>query len=124
MLYRLLADLTVVLHFAFILFVLAGGLAVLRHPRLVWLHLPAVVWGAAIEFTGWICPLTPLEQALRIKAGDAGYGGGFIEHYLIPLLYPGALTPEIQIVLGVAVICVNGAVYLVVWKGRRAGFSG
>lgn len=119
MIYRVLADLTVVVHFAFILFVLTGGLAVLRHPRLIWLHAPAVVWGAAIEFTGWICPLTPLEQALRIRAGEAGYSGGFVEHYLIPLIYPGALTPEIQILLGFVVILVNAAVYGIVWRRRN-----
>lgn len=116
MIYRVLADLTVVLHFAFILFVLAGGLAVLRHPRLMWLHVPAALWGAAIEFAGWICPLTPLEQALRIKAGESGYRGGFIEHYLHALIYPTGLTPHIQIVLGFAVVIVNAAVYLAVWR--------
>jgi hypothetical protein len=114
--YRILADLTVVLHFAFILFVVAGGLAVLRYPRLIWLHLPAAVWGAGIEFTGWICPLTPLEQTLRVLAGEAGYSGGFVEHYLHALIYPSGLTSEIQIVLGVVVVAVNMAVYLVIWR--------
>lgn len=122
MIYRVLADLTVVLHFAFILFVLAGGLAVLRHPRLMWLHVPAALWGAAIEFAGWICPLTPLEQALRIKAGESGYRGGFIEHYLHALIYPTGLTPHIQIVLGFAVVIVNAAVYLAVWRRMNKPF--
>lgn len=122
MIYRILADLTVALHFAFILFVLAGGLAVLRHPRLMWLHVPAALWGAAIEFAGWICPLTPLEQALRIKAGESGYRGGFIEHYLHALIYPTGLTPHIQIVLGFAVVIVNAAVYLAVWRRMNKPF--
>jgi hypothetical protein len=116
--YRILADLVVVLHFAFILFVLAGGFAVLRYPRMIRLHLPAAIWGALIEFKGWICPLTPLEQALRLKAGDAGYQGGFVEHYLHELIYPIGLTPGIQIVLGILVVAVNLAVYLVVWRAR------
>ena len=116
MIYRILADLTVVVHFAFILFVVAGGWAVSRHPRLIWLHVPAVLWGAAIEFAGWICPLTPLEQALRVKAGDAGYSGGFIEHYLYPLMYPVGLTVDIQLVLGFVVVALNAATYFVIWR--------
>lgn len=113
-----LADLVVLLHLAFILFVMLGGLLVLRRRRLMWLHLPVVAWGAAIEFVGWICPLTPLENRLRAAAGEAGYSGGFIEHYLIPLIYPTGLTREVQWLLGALVLLVNAAVYWRVLRGR------
>ena len=116
------ADLVVVLHLAFILFVVAGGLLVLRWPRLAWAHLPVVAWGAGIELIGWICPLTPLENALRRAAGQAGYAGGFIEHYLMPLIYPAGLTREIQLALGLFVLVVNLAIYTVValrWRRSR-----
>jgi hypothetical protein len=109
--YHLLADLVVTLHLLFVLFVLLGGLLTLRWPRVAWLHLPAAVWGALIEFAGWICPLTPLEQWLRGQAGEVGYRGGFIEHYLLPVLYPAALTREVQLVLGTLVVGLNVAVY-------------
>lgn len=110
--YRLASDLVVVLHLLFILFVTAGGLLVLRWPRLALLHLPAVVWGAVIEFTGSICPLTPLENHFSRLAGRQGYGGGFIEHYLLPIIYPDGLTREIQIGLGLLVVAVNAGAYL------------
>lgn len=113
-----LADLVVLLHLAFILFVMLGGLLVLRRRRLMWLHLPVAAWGAAIEFVGWICPLTPLENRLRAAAGEAGYSGGFIEHYLIPLIYPAGLTRELQWLLGALVLLVNAAVYWRVLRGR------
>ena len=113
----LAADLVVLLHFAFILFVVLGGLFVLRWPKLAWLHLPAAAWGVAIELRGGICPLTPLENALRRAAGEAGYGGGFIEHYLLPIIYPAALTRDIQLLLGLAVLLLNLAVYA--WVVRR-----
>ena len=100
------------LHFAFVLFVVAGGLLVLRWRRLAWVHLPCAVWGALIEFTGCICPLTPLENWLRRRAGGADYSGGFIEHYVMPILYPVGLTRSIQIGLGIAVIVINAALYL------------
>lgn len=117
----LAADLVVLLHFAFILFVVLGGLLVLRWPKLAWLHLPAAAWGAAIELAGGLCPLTPLENALRRAAGEAGYGGGFIEHYLLPIIYPAALTRDIQLVLGLAVLFLNLAVYAwIVLRRRRA----
>jgi Protein of Unknown function (DUF2784) len=109
--YRILADITVGLHLLFVVFVIAGGLLVLRWPRLVWVHIPAAVWGALIEFAGWVCPLTPLEQALRNAAGEAGYRGGFIEHYLLPVLYPSGLTRGIQIGLGMTVVLLNVLVY-------------
>ena len=109
--YRVLADLVVVLHGLFILFVVLGGLLVLRWPLLAWVHIPCAVWGAWIEFSGGICPLTPLENQLRRQAGEAGYAGGFIEHYLIPLIYPPGLTPGTQIGIGAGVIVVNLVAY-------------
>jgi len=120
--YRLLADLTVVAHFVFVLFAVGGGLLVLRWRRVVWLHIPAAVWAALIEFYGWVCPLTPLENWLRVRSGASGYRGGFIEHYILPVLYPRALTRELQIVLGIFVLVVNLAIYgwllIRVMKGR------
>ena len=117
--YRLLADLLVLIHLGFVLFVVLGGLLVLRRPRLAWLHLPAAAWGAFIEAVGWICPLTPLENALRQHAGEAGYAGGFIEHYIIAVLYPPGLTRNIQIVLTGIVVIVNLAVYAVLLQRWR-----
>jgi hypothetical protein len=117
--YRLFADLLVLVHFAFVLFVVLGGLLVLRHPRLAWVHLPAAAWGATTEFTGWICPLTPWEQSLRQLGGQAGYAGGFVDHYLVPVLYPSGLTASIQVVLGVVVVIANLAIYGAVLRSRR-----
>ncbi|QBY54646.1 MULTISPECIES: DUF2784 domain-containing protein [Cupriavidus] len=114
-----LADLVVIVHGLFIVFVVAGGLLVLRWPRLAWVHLPAAAWGVLIEWSGWICPLTPLENALRRAAGEAGYSGGFIERYLLPLIYPPGLTPAVQLWLGLVVLVVNVAVYAVWWRRRR-----
>jgi hypothetical protein len=120
MLFRVAADLLVALHFAFIVFVLAGGYLAWRWRWVVCLHLPAAAWGALIEFAGWICPLTPWEVALRRQAGEAGYAGGFIEHYLIPVVYPAGLTPAIQTILGCAVIAVNAVAYAgLVRRARR-----
>jgi len=116
--WSLLADALVVLHGLFVVFVAGGGLLVLRRPRVAWAHLPCAVWGAWIEFTGGICPLTPLENALRRRAGQAGYEGGFIEQYVTALLYPAGLTREIQIGLGVAVVVVNVAIYAAVLRRR------
>lgn len=120
--YGFAADLVVVLHFAFILFVVFGGLLVFRWPKAAWTHVPTAVWGALIEFTGLICPLTPLEKWLRLAGGETGYGGGFIEHYLIPMIYPAGLTREIQVLLGVAVLLINVSIYgcvIVRWRRRR-----
>ena len=97
MLYRIVADLVVALHFAFVLFVVFGGVLVLKWKRSALVHIPAALWGVVIEFAGWVCPLTPLENWLREKGGAAGYRGSFVEHYLEPLLYPAALTRELQI---------------------------
>jgi hypothetical protein len=116
----LLADLIVAAHFAFVLFVVLGGLLVLRWPRVAYLHVPAAIWGAAIEFAGWICPLTPLENWLRRQAGSAGYSGGFIEHYILPILYPSALSRDIQLLLGFLVIAINLTIYAYVLR-RKAG---
>lgn len=123
MLYRLLADMVVAFHALFVAFVVAGGLLVLRRPRLALLHLPAAVWGALIEFNGWGCPLTPLEKSLRAAAGEAGYQGGFIEHYLLPVLYPAGLTRGVQLALGVLVIAVNLGLYAALLRRRRAAVA-
>lgn len=117
--YRLGADLVLLLHLAFVLFVLAGGLLVLKWPRLAWLHLPAVAWGAVVEFTGWICPLTPLENVLRVLAGAATYDSDYIDHYILPLLYPTELTHDIQLILGIIVIGVNAVAYGWLWRWNR-----
>jgi len=114
-----LADLVVVAHFLFIAFVVAGALLLFRWPRVAWLHLPAAAWGVVVEWTGWICPLTPLENSLRRAAGEAGYGGGFVERYLLPVIYPAGLTPAIQLWLGVIVLVLNVAIYAVWWRRRR-----
>lgn len=115
MLWQVLADLVLLIHFSFILFVLFGGLLTIWRPWVPWVHLPAALWGVALEFGGWICPLTPLENRLRQTGGEAGYEGGFIEHYLQPLIYPAWLTSEIQVMLGFAVILVNLGAYAFVW---------
>ena len=120
MVYRILADLVVGVHALFVVFVVAGGLLALRWAWMPAAHLPAAVYGALIEFQGWICPLTPLEKSLRASAGQAGYEGGFIEHYLLPVLYPAGLTSGVQLVLGSLVIAVNLAVYAFVLRRRAA----
>jgi len=117
---RGLADLLLVLHLTFIVFVVGGGLLVLRCPRLAWVHVPAFLWGAAIEFTGGICPLTPIEVSLRQQAGEAGYTGGFIEHYIAGTIYPGGLSRTLQVVMGLIVLALNGLVYLRLWRRRGA----
>ena len=119
MIYRVLADLVLAVHFGFVLFVVLGGLLVLRWPRLAWVHIPAAIWGVLIEYAGWICPLTPLENSFRMKSGEAGYSGGFVEHYLLPTLYPAGLTRSIQLVLGSAVLFLNLAVYAIVLSKMR-----
>jgi len=114
-----LADIVVLVHFLFIVFVLAGGILLLRWPRLVWLHLPAIIWGVFIEVSGWICPLTPLENYLRAIDGNGEYHGGFIAHYLLPLIYPAGLTPAIQLLLAGVVIMFNLVIYTLVIRMRR-----
>lgn len=115
----ILADLVVLFHAAFIVFVAAGGLLVWHRPRLAWLHLPAVAWGAGIELSGGICPLTPLENWLRAAAGEAGYAGDFVGRYLLPLIYPADLTREMQVLLGIGVLALNVGVYGVLLLRRR-----
>lgn len=122
MAYRWLADAVVALHFAFIVFVVAGGFLALRNVRWAFAHVPAVAWVAWIEFTGAICPLTPLENVLRERAGQGGYAGGFIDRYLVPIVYPAGLTPQVQVGLGVAVVALNAFLYWRVW--RRHALSG
>lgn len=113
MLYSLLADAVVLFHLAFILFVVLGAFLVWRFPRLIWLHLPAVIWAALIELIGFVCPLTPLENHLRRLSGETGYQGGFIEHYLLPIIYPDELPRGLQIWLAVAVVVINVFAYTV-----------
>lgn len=117
--YGILAGAVIVAHFLFIAFVAAGGLLVLRWPRLAWMHLPAVVWGVVIELTGWICPLTPLENHLRRLGGSSSYSGGFIEQYLIPVIYPANLTAATQYILGGLVIAVNLVIYIIIIRKQR-----
>ncbi|HEX6902397.1 MAG TPA: DUF2784 domain-containing protein [Thermoanaerobaculia bacterium] len=119
MLYRVLADLVVFLHFGFVLFVVFGGLLALRWPRAAWLHLPAAIWGAGIEFVQGICPLTPLENHLRRLGGEAGYSSGFVEHYVLPVLYPDGLSHGVQLGLGIFVVALNAVIYTVVLRRRR-----
>jgi len=119
MIHRLAADAVLLLHLGFILFVLLGGLLALRWRRAPLLHLPAAGWGVYVELSGSLCPLTPLENHLRIAAGEAGYAGGFIEHYLLPVIYPAGLTPEIQYMLAAIALGVNALVYAWVWSARR-----
>jgi hypothetical protein len=119
----ILADLLVLLHLLFVVFVVAGGFLLLRWPKIAWLQLPAAVWGASIEFSSGICPLTPLENHLRVLGGEAGYSVSFVERYLMPILYPANLTMPIQIVLGGFVVVVNLAAYALAyraWKQRHA----
>lgn len=111
MTYRLLADFVLVLHFLFVAFALLGGLLVLRRPAVAWLHLPAMAWGVVVQWADWICPLTPLENRFRMLGGEAGYAGGFVEHLVLTLLYPGALTLELRYLLGAVLLAVNIAVY-------------
>ena len=119
MLYGMLAEAVVLLHLGFVLFVIFGGLLAFRWRRAPWFHLPAAVWGALIEFAGWICPLTPLENWLRRLGGQSGYQGGFVEHYVLPVLYPHGLTRNVQVLLGALVVLFNLAIYLMLWRRGR-----
>ena len=116
MIYLVMADVVLILHFTFILFVILGAVLVLRWKRLAWIHIPCAVWGAWIEFQGSICPLTPLENRLRRLGGEAGYSGGFIEQYVVPLIYPSGLTRRTQIQLGLVVVAINIAVYGLIYS--------
>ena len=121
LIYRGLADAVLVLHLGFVLFVVLGGLLVLKRPGIAWLHLPAAIWGVLIEYTGWICPLTPLENSLRTRGGQTAYSGSFIQHYIQPVLYPAGLTRATQVALGSLLLILNLAAYgVVISRMRRA----
>jgi hypothetical protein len=119
--YSWLADLILCIHASFVFFVILGGLLVLRWRWIAWLHLPATAWGAVVEFTGWVCPLTPLENWLRAQGGETAYRSDFIAQYLLPLLYPGDLTRNIQLLLGTVVVVLNTAVYWWIWRMQAGG---
>lgn len=115
MIYRMLADLVVIIHLVFIVFALLGGLLVLWRSYMLFVHVPAALWVAMISFKGWICPLTPLENQLRHAAGGEGYPGGFVEHYIIPIIYPAGLSFDVQVLLGIAALGINIAIYAFVY---------
>ena len=122
MLYGIIADAIIIIHLLFILLVVFGGLLSFWNIRWAYIHLPAVIWGTVLEFMGWVCPLTPLENHFRHAGGATGYEGGFVEHYLIPAIYPVGLTREIQYILGVLVIGLNLGIYAFVlksWQTRK-----
>jgi len=116
---QILADAVLVLHFLFIAFVVAGVFLVLRWPRVAWIHLPTAIWGAVVELTGWICPLTPLENHFLESAGRSGYSGDFVEHYLVKVIYPDGLTATGQVVIGLRVVAINVGLYAVLIARRR-----
>jgi len=117
--YSWLADLILCTHAAFVFFVIFGGLLVLKRRWIAWLHLPAAVWGVTVEFSGWVCPLTPLENWLREQAGETGYRSDFVAYYLLPVLYPDDLTRDVQLMLGMAVLAINISVYGWLWRRMR-----
>lgn len=121
--YPLLANLVLIVHLAFVVFVLCGGLLVMRWRWIAWLHVPAIAWGTFVEFSGWICPLTPLEYWLRAQGGDISYRSDLIAQYLLPVLYPGGLTRDLQLLLGTVVIVLNAAVYWWLWQMQARGAS-
>ncbi len=121
MIYRISADIVLLFHFAFVIFSVFGGLFAFWKRRAVWVHVPAVLWAAAVNLSSRVCPLTPLENRLRLLAGQAGYEGGFVEHYIIPLVYPGGMTRSWEIAAGVSVLAWNCVVYLLLilsWRRR------
>lgn len=119
MIYRILADLVVILHLLFIIFALLGGSLVLWRGYMLFIHIPAVLWVAVISFKGWICPLTPLENQLRQAAGGEGYPGGFVEHYIIPVIYPVGLRFDVQVLLGIAAMGINLVIYALVYYWNK-----
>ena len=118
--FLLLADLVVLVHCGFVAFVVLGGFLVLRWPAIRWAHLPAAAWGVWIELSGGLCPLTPLEKTLRLRAGETSYAGDFVGQYILPVLYPRGLTRQVQLVLAVMVVVVNLGVYWWVWRRGRS----
>ena len=121
--YSWLADLVLCIHVSSVFFVIFGGLLVLKCRWTAWLHLPAAVWGAVVEFTGWICPLTPLENRLREQGDEASYRSDFIAQYLLSVLYPEDLTRGLQLLLGTGVVVLNAAVYWWLWQMQMRGVS-
>jgi hypothetical protein len=119
MIYRLLADFVLIAHVAFVLFSVLGGLLILRYRKVLWWHLTALCWGVVVQWANWVCPLTPLENHLRRLVGEAGYSGGFIEHFVLKVLYPDNLTLELRYVLGAILLSINVAVYSYVLLSRR-----
>lgn len=119
MVYRVLADITLTLHLAFVLFVVFGGLLALRWPRVAWVHVPTAIYGVLIEFIGWTCPLTPIENHFRRLGGEAGYAGSFIERYFVSLIYPGGLTRAGFMLLGLLALLVNAVIYAFVYRRAR-----
>jgi hypothetical protein len=119
MINRILADFVVVFHGAYVVFVVLGALLALKWPKVLWVHAPAAIWGVLIEYAGWVCPLTPLENRLRALAGEAGYSGDFIEHYILRALYPHGLTPTVRYTLATFALVVNVIAYTIVIKKRR-----
>lgn len=119
MIYRILADIIVLIHLLFIIFVVSGGLLGFYKKWTVWIHIPAAVWGALVELTGWFCPLTPLENRFRISGGAEGYEGSFVENYIIPLIYPENLTRNTQMAMGISVIVINAVIYFFLIKRYR-----
>jgi hypothetical protein len=119
MIYRLLADFVLIAHVAFVLFSVLGGLLVLRYRKVLWWHLTALCWGVVVQWANWVCPLTPLENHLRRLGGEAGYSGGFIEHFVLKALYPDNLTLELRYVLGAILLSINVAAYSYVVVSRR-----
>jgi hypothetical protein len=122
MIYRALADFVLLLHIGFVLFAALGGVLAFKWRRVAWFHIPAALWAALIEFVGWECPLTPLENWLRRMGGEAGYQTGFIERYLLPLIYPAPVSRTLHVVLGLLVLGVNLAIYGWIW--RRSASAG
>jgi len=114
--YLVLADVVLAAHLAFVAFVVGGGFLVVHWRRMAWAHVPCALWGAWVELAGWVCPLTPLENALRRRAGQMGYAEGFLEHYLVPVLYPAGLTRGMMVALGIGVLVLNLTVYAWAWR--------
>ncbi len=119
MIYRVLTDVVVAVHLAFVLFVVLGGIAVFWRRWVLYVHLPSFLWGAGVDIMGWVCPLTDLENSLRQQAMETTYAGGFIEHTILPILYPLGLTRTVQITLGLLVLLLNTGIYFGYWRMRR-----
>jgi hypothetical protein len=119
MFYQFLADIVLLLHLGFVFFVLFGGLFLFWNAKIAWIHVPTVLWASLLELFGWVCPLTPFENWLRQLGGEFGYKTSFIQHYILPVLYPSILTRELQLFLGILVIIINVLIYGSVLWGNR-----